>query len=1180
LLLKAKDHYQRAIRLLSEDPSSNDEPSTRMRVTLWSNLSMCLLKEYENKQYDANDNMNAQGKSILMDCIEYTDVAIQILNQSTLTDTLTVRSKVLYRKARAQFLLATQQHNNKQKNTSLLLNEATKELHALLSFDKKNKPALDLLQQIHVYTHREQNNGILASLSSSSSSPLSKAMTVIQNKDQNDTYHDVIQTWKFIHASIMDDILDSTHELMLQDGRGIHLLINTAFSIHTTDTTAKHHLMECKTLAMQSLSCSVAHPAFAQALQMKVHVQNIDLESLFQELFQDALDHHHSDISYTADYITSLLILQMRLVLYSHLQQDDFCFNLDLDSNVLDHETMSSSTRVDPQMLQSMMKNSASSSSPHFTIYTTFHVVSLISMALESPVEKCKSMAFNLLSALLEQDPLHTMKSTIGNENDTYKLRLQYSKVRDLSEEEVRQLPPKKLAEYRKRCYRRSNLRTARSRRYAIEFCSGTNDGISGLNILLSFAATTYDGYWRRECIATIGRIINVLQDMPPPKPSKGESTDAYESNLDNDTSSIIRRIYSVRNLPYTIEEISENDTNHESLADEVDLSNYMSEAKRCLFSTSLLLANGDLGSWAITHIWSNAMNEWQVLATSDSHIFMSIATEFASAAAGVEGTRTWISSCVDASSKDGLWRTLLACSDQEVRSGAASTMAKLGLADKVVSSDEGELFALLEVATGLLSENENKSTIDSDSAHNHKSQPIHSKYQASIERGVELISYLASKTTIKDEITHGFVFHGSSTSETSVLEKLVKLTDPKENVSSAVKYAIACIFASLGVSIETLKKEAFEGKEISAEQYEQMQAMSKTKEELKLEESKMDTDCPEAVKTRIKTMAKQNIPLALVHMLDDASEHTLEQIVIAMMRMANEPSVRGTMIQQGCLSACINLNKTPSDASSSTVGLNAEERKIMRNAQHTIAKLLVTTNPNSLNTSQCMGSIQPLLQLIKDNDSSDLQIFEALLSLTNLASLNESTIQHIVSEKGITILSYTMFSDHTMVRRAATECMSNLVSHPSMMEYLSVSDNLKVWVAFGMDYEDENMECSRAALGCLAMATQNIDIALVFVQLSNAKSCVKTILECGNLDLMHRIMVLILNLVEHGRENKTCHDFLNESGTVAFCQCYVSEYGGGRDGIMKMKECDLSSSELQLMNVTLDLAKNIVQLF
>jgi hypothetical protein len=226
------------------------------------------------------------------------------------------------------------------------------------------------------------------------------------------------------------------------------------------------------------------------------------------------------------------------------------------------------------------------------------------------------------------------------------------------------------------------------------------------------------------------------------------------------------------------------------------------------------------------------------------------------------------------------------------------------------------------------------------------------------------------------------------------------------------------------------------------------------------------------------------------------------------------------------------------------------------------------------------MGSIQPLLQLIKDNDSSDLQIFEALLSLTNLASLNESTIQHIVSEKGITILSYTMFSDHTMVRRAATECMSNLVSHPSMMEYLSVSDNLKVWVAFGMDYEDENMECSRAALGCLAMATQNIDIALVFVQLSNAKSCVKTILECGNLDLMHRIMVLILNLVEHGRENKTCHDFLNESGTVAFCQCYVSEYGGGRDGIMKMKECDLSSSELQLMNVTLDLAKNIVQLF
>lgn len=1211
LIAKAEDHYRMAIRLLKEEESSrnhkNDE--TKLLVTLLSNLSMCLLKRYENKDYYDDREKKNEGESILLDCIEQANTAIQILNQSTLTDTLAVRSKALYRKAKAQFLLVTQ--HNKQKERSTLVMEANKELQTLLSFDKHNKAALDLLQQINTYTLREQQgNGILgsssfslSSSSSSSASPFRKAMTIIQqNQDQTQSNDSMIQAWKFIHASIMDDILDSTHELMLYDGKGIQLLMNVAFSIHTshcvskastanTNTTASHR-MECKTLAMQSLSCSVAHPAFAQALQMQIYAQNIHVESLFQELIQDALKNHHpyhTDVPYTADYITALLILQMRLVLYNHLQQDDFCFNLDIDWNT--------TTDLEPQTLQTMMKNSVSSSTTLFMAYTTSHFVSLLSLALNSPFEKCKSMAFNLLSAMMELNPLHTMKSTNGNENDTYMAQLQYSKVKDLPEEEVRQLPPKELAEYRKRCYRRSNLRKARSRRYAIEFCSNLNAKTSGLNALLTFAAKTSDGYWRRECIITIGRIVNVLHDVSTPKSSEDQTNDAFESNLDDDTISIIHQVYSIQHQSCTIEEISEIDERYESDANEEVAPDNMSEATRCLFSTSLLLANGDIGTWAITHVWSNPMNEWQALATSSNNNFMSIATEFASAAAGVEGTRNWISSCVDASSEDGVWRTLLTSSDQEVRSGAASTMAKLGLADKAVSSDEGELFALLEVAAGLLSENDKTSTASIDSAHNHKSQPMHSKYQASVERGVELISYLASKTAIKDEITHGFVFHGSSVSETSVLDKLVQLTDPKENVSSAVKYSIACIFASLAVSIETLKKEAFEGKEITAEQYEQMQAMSKTKEELKLEESKKETDDPEAVKSRIKSMGKQNVPLALVRMLDDASEHTLEQISIAMMRMANEPSIRGSMIQQGCLSACIKLNQRPSDGSSSssapssssknhstsssTAGFSIEQKKLMRNAQHTIAKLLVTTNPNSLTTSQCMGSIQPLLQLIKDSDSSDLQTFEALLSLTNVASLNDSTKQHIVSEKGISILSYAMFSDHTLVRRAATECMSNLVPHPSMMEYLTSPDNLKVWVAFGMDYEDENnMECSRAALGCLAMSTQYVDIALVFVQLSNAKTCVKTILECGNLELMYRMLVIILNLVEHGRENQTCREFLNENGTIAFCQAYVSEYGGGRDGALKIKECDLSDSELQLMNVTLDLAKEIVQSF
>jgi Karyopherin (importin) alpha len=199
---------------------------------------------------------------------------------------------------------------------------------------------------------------------------------------------------------------------------------------------------------------------------------------------------------------------------------------------------------------------------------------------------------------------------------------------------------------------------------------------------------------------------------------------------------------------------------------------------------------------------------------------------------------------------------------------------------------------------------------------------------------------------------------------------------------------------------------------------------------------------------------------------------------------------------------------------------LSITYKKIVRLAQHTIAKLLVTTNPSLLSTTQCMGSIKPLLLLVKDHESSDLQKFEALLSITNLASFNHSTKDHIVGENGISILSYAMFSNHDMVRRAATEAMSNLIPHPKLFEYLRNQDKLKVWVAFASDFES-NFECSRAALGCLAMVSQDLIVANELTMIDGTRSMIKNTLECGRLELMQRVLVLVLNLQEHGGNAK-----------------------------------------------------------
>ena len=83
-------------------------------------------------------------------------------------------------------------------------------------------------------------------------------------------------------------------------------------------------------------------------------------------------------------------------------------------------------------------------------------------------------------------------------------------------------------------------------------------------------------------------------------------------------------------------------------------------------------------------------------------------------------------------------------------------------------------------------------------------------------------------------------------------------------------------------------------------EQYDQIQAKIKTEEDRKLDESKKESESPEAIKSRIKSMANQNVHRALVNLDDGATDGTLENVTMAMMRMASERMVRGSMIHQG----------------------------------------------------------------------------------------------------------------------------------------------------------------------------------------------------------------------------------------------------------------------------------------
>jgi len=246
----------------------------------------------------------------------------------------------------------------------------------------------------------------------------------------------------------------------------------------------------------------------------------------------------------------------------------------------------------------------------------------------------------------------------------------------------------------------------------------------------------------------------------------------------------------------------------------------------------------------------------------------------------------------------------LLESDNLEVSSGATTAVAKLGMTNKIFSMNEGEMVGMLQLAVDLLFE-------DDDNPTKIPSVESSSQSTSTIERGIELLSVLISNTSIKDEVAHGFKSSNRNQQSSTALERLVQLASLPGAGDSRYAYGLAVIFSLLSVSIESLRKEAFEGKDITLEEYNQLQSLAKTQEEKEQSQREEEKDSEESVKSRIRKMTSANVPRGIVKLLDsNPSESTQEQLVIALNRMACEESSRGIMIQQGCLTSCLKIDK------------------------------------------------------------------------------------------------------------------------------------------------------------------------------------------------------------------------------------------------------------------------------
>ncbi|KAG9314113.1 ARM repeat-containing protein [Chiua virens] len=186
----------------------------------------------------------------------------------------------------------------------------------------------------------------------------------------------------------------------------------------------------------------------------------------------------------------------------------------------------------------------------------------------------------------------------------------------------------------------------------------------------------------------------------------------------------------------------------------------------------------------------------------------------------------------------------------------------------------------------------------------------------------------------------------------------------------------------------------------------------------------------------------------------------------------------RGEILRGGgakTLSRIIQSSSSPSDPLPQEV----------LSAVQALVKLAITAPPLQVfgpNEGNVLDAIRPFSQLLLHPSASMLQQFEAMMALTNLASHGPTlasriaNVPHLLSK-----VELLMLEDHTLMRRAATELICNLVAGSELVfeRYTEVnsetprngSSKSKIQVLIAMS-DVEDLPTRLAASGALAMLT------------------------------------------------------------------------------------------------------------
>ncbi|KAF2003220.1 CRO1 protein [Amniculicola lignicola CBS 123094] len=282
----------------------------------------------------------------------------------------------------------------------------------------------------------------------------------------------------------------------------------------------------------------------------------------------------------------------------------------------------------------------------------------------------------------------------------------------------------------------------------------------------------------------------------------------------------------------------------------------------------------------------------------------------------------------------------------------------------------------------------------------------------------IEGLAYLSLQPKVREDLTK----------TTSFLPSLIRTMRDSVSANQNLLFGALTIFVNLTTYLPLLSEEE--------KKMAQLKAYANTKKPSEPDPFEDD----EHTTARCKKALDSGIVPFLVENAKRASPSMMHQTLQIILNLSKAPPHRGTLAQQGAVKLLIHtwdrITTLTTSSDSVTASTNFPPACLPLSAQ-ALARILISINPAHIfSTAAALPStsaIRPLISLLYPAESTTWQLhaFESLLALTNLASLDTPTQNHILSTAFAHVTDELLLSNNTMVRRAATELVCNLMASP-----------------------------------------------------------------------------------------------------------------------------------------------------